>query len=102
MVQGIEKYKDGLIVYSLGNFSFGGNLKLTEFDGLAVQVILRFEDRELFETTLKLIPLLTSGTKPANDFRPIPARGEDKERILELVQNDSPELKIEEIMTFKR
>ena len=102
VVQGIEKYKDGLIVYSLGNFSFGGNLKLTEFDGLAVQVILHFEDRELFETTLKLIPLLTTGTKPANDFRPIPAQGEDKARILELVQNDSPELKIEEIMTFKR
>src|SRR5690606_8473107 len=47
VVQGIEKYKDGLIVYSLGNFSFGGNLKLTEFDGLAVQVILDFEGREL-------------------------------------------------------
>ena len=102
VVQGIEKYNGGLIVYSLGNFSFGGNLKLTEFDGLAVQVILDFEDRELKETTLKLIPLLTSGTEPANDFRPIPALGEDKERILELVQNDSPELKIEEIMRFKR
>ena len=102
VVQGIEKYKDGLIVYSLGNFSFGGNLKLTEFDGLAVQVILDFEGRELKETTLKLIPVLTTGTKPANDFRPIPAQGEDKERILKLVQDDSPELKIEEIMTFKR
>ena len=102
VVQGIEKYKDGLIVYSLGNFSFGGNLKLTEFDGLAVQVILDFEGRELKETTLKLIPVLTTGTKPANDFRPIPARGEDKERILKLVQDDSPELKIREVMTFSR
>ena len=102
VVQGIEEYKGGLIVYSLGNFSFGGNLKLTEFDGLAVQVILDFEGEELKETTLKLIPVLTTGTKPANDFRPIPAQGEDKERILELVQNDSPDLKIKEIMTFKR
>ena len=102
VVQGIEKYKDGLIVYSLGNFSFGGNLKLTEFDGLAVQVILDFEGWELKETTLKLIPVLTTGTKPANDFRPIPARGEDKERILELVQNDSPELEIREVMVFGR
>lgn len=102
VVQGIEEYKDGLIAYSLGNFSFGGNLKLTEFDGLVLQVILRFDGRELKETTLKLIPVLTSGTKPANDFRPIPAQGEDKERILKLVQNDSPELKIREIMTFSR
>ncbi len=102
VVQGIEEYKGGLIVYSLGNFSFGGNLKLTEFDGLAVQVILDFEGRELEKTTLKLIPLLTTGTKPANDFRPIPAQGEDKARILELVQNDSPDLKIREIMVFGR
>ena len=51
---------------------------------------------------LKLIPVLTTGTKPANDFRPIPARGEDKERILELVQNDSPELEIREVMVFGR
>lgn len=102
VVQGIEEYKDRLIAYSLGNFSFGGNLKLTEFDGLVLQVILRFDGRELKETTLKLIPVLTSGTKPANDFRPIPAQGEDKERILKLVQNDSPELKIREIMTFSR
>ena len=46
--------------------------------------------------------MLTSGTKPANDFRPVPAQGEDKERILKLVQDDSPELKIREVMVFGR
>lgn len=46
--------------------------------------------------------MLTTGTKPANDFRPIPARGQDKERILELVQIDSPEMEIEEIMVFEK
>lgn len=101
VVQGIEQYKDGLIVYSLGNFSFGGNLKLTEFDGLALQVILDFDGRALRQTTLKLIPVLTTGTKPANDFRPIPASGEDKDRILQLVQNDSPDLRIQETMIFR-
>jgi len=29
LVQGIERYQDGLIFYSLGNLVFGGNLELT-------------------------------------------------------------------------
>ncbi len=102
VVQGIEQYKQGLIVYSLGNFSFGGNLELTEFDGLMAQVILDFEGKTLRSTTLRLIPVLTTGIKPANDFRPIPAQGEDKARILGLIQDDSGELKIEEVMRFDR
>ena len=102
VVQGIEAYKGGLIVYSLGNFTFGGNLSLTEFDGLVAQLIVDFEGHEARETTLRLIPVLTTGTAPDNDFRPVPAQGEDKERILTLVQDDSPELGIREVMRFRR
>ena len=100
VVQGIEQYKQGIIVYSLGNFTFGGNLKLTEFDGLMAQVELAFTGKQVKETSLKLIPLLTSGTMPENDFRPIPAEGEDKARILKLIQNDSKGLKIKEELRF--
>lgn len=102
VVQGIEEYKGRLIVYSLGNFTFGGNLKLKTFDGMMAQVLLDFEGRELKETTLRLLPVLTTGTLPDNDFRPILAVGEDKERILQLVQDDSPDLTIREIMSFSR
>lgn len=102
VVQGIEQYKQGLILYSLGNFTFGGNLELTEFDGLVAQALLDFEGNTLRNTTLRLIPVLTTGIKPANDFRPIPARGEDKARILSLIQDDSGKLKIEEVMSFAR
>ncbi|NLA53680.1 MAG: CapA family protein, partial [Clostridiales bacterium] len=102
VVQGIEQYKQGIIVYSLGNFTFGGNLKLTEFDGLMVQAELQFEGRQIKETTLKLIPVLTTGTIPDNDFRPIPATGKDKARILKLVQDASGDMKIKEEMRFVR
>jgi len=87
--QGIELYQDGLIFYSLGNFVFGGNLNLSTFDALAAQVSLYFEEDSLIQTQVQLIPLLTSGTAPQNDFRPIPAQGLDKERILETVNQDS-------------
>lgn len=98
--QGVERYNDGLILYSLGNFTFGGNLKLTEFEGLMAQVTLRFDGSTVQETQLQLIPVFTTGTRPDNDFRPIPAEGDDKERILQRVQDDSPELIIRDLMTF--
>ena len=82
-------YNDGLIFYSLGNFIFGGNLALSTFDSLAVQARLYFSQGVLTQTQVQLIPLITSGTAPQNDFRPIPAQGEDKQRILAIVNNDS-------------
>jgi hypothetical protein len=33
--------------------------------------------------------VLTSGAAPANDFRPVPAQGEDKLRIISRMQQDS-------------
>ena len=101
IVQGVEAYKHGLILYSLGNFSFGGNLELTVFDGLMAQLQLDFTgDKKLDLTTLKLLPVLTTGTAPANDFRPVLAQSEDKARILNSIQQQSP-LKVSEEMRFK-
>lgn len=87
--QGIEMYNNGLIFYSLGNFIFGGNLALSTFDSLAVQTRLYFSQGALIQTQVQLIPLITSGAAPQNDFRPIPAQGEDKQRILATVNSSS-------------
>ena len=89
VVQGIEEYGEGLIFYSLGNLVFGGNLELTTFDGLVAQVALTFEDETLLETRVRLVPVITSGTRPDNDFRPHIAKGEDRERILATIAADS-------------
>ena len=40
--------------------------------------------------SLRLLPVLTSGSAPENDFRPVFAQGEDAARILGAVQKDSP------------
>ena len=89
VVQGVEHYNGGVIFYSLGNLVFGGNLKLTEFDGLLVQAAFTFTGNTCTHTEFSLIPVLTSGAAPANDFRPLPAVGEDRERVLAKVQQDS-------------
>lgn len=100
VVQGIEHYKEGLILYSLGNFIFGGNLKLKEFEGLIAQVELRFDQGGLSHTALNLIPVLTTGARPDNDFRPIPAKGEDAITILRHVQAASQGLSVMGWMHF--
>lgn len=99
VVQGIEYYNDGVILYSLGNFVFGGNLNLTEFDACVVQAEMLWQGDTYLGIQLNLIPVLTTGAKPANDFRPVIAEGEDKANILKKMQNDS-ELTLQEQMFF--
>jgi poly-gamma-glutamate synthesis protein (capsule biosynthesis protein) len=89
VVQGVEAYKGGVILYSLGNFVFGGNLDLTEFDGCAIQAELLWSSQKYEGVQLHLMPVLTTGIMPDNDFRPVPAVSGDKDRILQKMQNDS-------------
>lgn len=89
VVQGIEEYEQGLIFYSLGNLVFGGNLDLSTFDGLVAQVHLDFEGQQLQQTQVRLVPVITSGSRPDNDFQPQIATGEDKARILATIAADS-------------
>lgn len=88
-VQGIERRKGGVILYSMGNVIFGGTHEMATFDALVVQAVLSFENGRYQGVTLKLLPVLTSSARPDNNFRPQWAEGEDAERILSLVQNDS-------------
>ena len=100
VVQGIENRDGCVVLYSLGNLVFGGTHELETFDALLVQATLRFDDdRQYLGVEITPIPVLTSGSVPANDFRPVPAAGQDAERILALVQADS-ELPITQSMWF--
>ncbi len=97
VVQGIETYRGGVILYSLGNFIFGGNLDLTEFDGCVVQAELLWKDRVYQGVNIHLLPVLTTGSAPENDFRPIPAPGDDKARIFQKMQDDTSFILMEDM-----
>ncbi|MGI6738264.1 MAG: CapA family protein [Christensenellales bacterium] len=100
VVQGIERYNNGLIIYSLGNLVFGGNLNLEEFDAIIARVELSFSGYKLTNTELKLIPIHTSGSREINDFRPVFASGENAKLILSKIAADS-EIEISEHMFFQ-
>lgn len=99
-VQGIDQRNGGVVIWSLGNLVFGGTHDMTTFDALVVQAVLSFEDGKYQGVTLKLMPVLTSSDRPNNNFQPEFATGEDYERIMGLVQDDST-LPIEQEMWFE-
>ena len=90
VVQGVACLDGCAVLYSLGNLVFGGTHEMTTFDAMLARATLRFDgEKRYLGVSLEMIPVLTSGAAPDNDFRPVLAQGEDAERILTLVQADS-------------
>ncbi len=92
MVQGIDTIGSTPVLYSLGNLMFGGTIAMRTFDGMLAQIKLRFDEQGYSGCTIHLIPILTSSSahKTINDYCPTIAEGNDRNRILQAVQNDTP------------
>jgi poly-gamma-glutamate synthesis protein (capsule biosynthesis protein) len=69
VIQGIERYKNGVIAYSLGNFCFGGNVNPSDKDTMIFQVEIS-EERGGIKCEYRVIPASLSSRKDYNDFRP--------------------------------
>lgn len=83
VLQGIEEYKGRYIVYSLGNFCFGGNRNPKDKDTMIFQQTFYVKDGKLTaEKDAKVIPCSLSGQKNANDFQPHPLSGSEKKRVI--------------------
>ncbi len=91
VVQGIDYIGKMPVVYSLGNFIFGGTIDLKTYDACMARVTF-FADGTAAEPQIELIPILTSSSaeKKINDYRPVAAKGEDRQRILDAIQADTP------------
>lgn len=83
-LQGIEKYKGVYIVYSLGNFCFGGNTNPPDKDTMIFQQTFVFDKRKMKKGkgTVKIIPCSVSSTDGINNYQPAPAKGKKRTRIL--------------------
>lgn len=80
VVQGIERYKQGVIVYSLANFVFGGNGNPSDKDSVAVQLRVDFAGDTLVAQDFTALPLSVSGVSHGNDYRPVWANAAVKAR----------------------
>ncbi len=84
VLQPIEEYNGGVICYSLGNFSFGGNGYPKDYDtALIQQEVIRDENGvRLGERTI--VPCNVSSVSDRNNYQPTPyeAGREDYSRVL--------------------
>lgn len=90
VLQGIEEYNGKNIVYSLGNFCFGGNSNPSVKDTMIFQQTFTIEDGVKVEDNRKnIIPCSLSSNAYRNNYQPIPLAGEEKERVLQDLENYS-------------
>lgn len=82
VLQGIQTYQDTYIVYSLGNFVFGGNRNPYDKDTMIYQHQFTFEDGKLISSKPKIIPTSVSSKTNINDYQPTILEGTEKERVL--------------------
>ena len=86
VLQGIEEYKGKNIVYSLGNFCFGGNSAPSDMDTMIFQETFTVKDGKLQEDNVtNILPCKISSAyeEGYNNYQPILAEGEQKEKIFE-------------------
>ena len=89
VLQGMQLYKGKYILYSLGNFSYGGNRNPADKDSGIFQQTFTFIDGELQAPEGKFIPCRLSGVDWRNDYQPKLVEGEEYDRIMEKVSKYS-------------
>ena len=84
ILQGIEKYRGSYIVYSLGNFCFGGNTNPADKDTMIFQQTFLFRGGKLKkkESKVKIIPCSLSSANGVNNYQPTPVSGKKKKQVL--------------------
>jgi poly-gamma-glutamate synthesis protein (capsule biosynthesis protein) len=91
VVQGMDLMEGASVIYSLGNFSFGGNAQLRATQALLAQVTLRFDrEKGYLGHQVNLIPVAPSSTLEYNNFRPVILKGDEARAVMELAQHDTP------------
>ena len=90
VLQGIEEYKGKNIVYSLGNFCFGGNMYPSDMDTMIFQQTFTLKGGKLQEDNVtNIIPCSISSVEDYNNYQPTPAAGEKETEILNKITQRS-------------
>lgn len=80
VLQRIEEYGGGIIYYSLGNFSFGGNTAPRDRDSAILQQeVIRDPDGTVRLGELTIIPVSISSIAVYNNYQPVPYEEGTKE-----------------------
>ncbi|MBC7959589.1 MAG: CapA family protein [Vallitaleaceae bacterium] len=93
VVQGIENYEGKYIVYSLGNFCFGGNENPSDKDTFIFQQTFYFTDLiQSKPSEISIIPCSISSDPNRNNYQPTPLMGNEYDRVLGRINEYSRQL----------
>jgi poly-gamma-glutamate synthesis protein (capsule biosynthesis protein) len=84
VLQGLETYKGKNIVYSLGNFCYGGSPVSRDADTIIYQQTITFSPSSgtILNLDHRIIPAHVTATPEKNTYQPVLAEGNEKSRIL--------------------
>ena len=103
VLQGIETYKGKNIVYSLGNFCFGGNSSPSDMDTMIYQQTFTIDaDGVKKDNVTNIIPCSISSAAydGYNNYQPTPAEGDEATKILGKINERSSWISTAEGSTF--
>lgn len=97
VLQPIEQYKGRYIAYSLGNFCYGGVKRPNDYDTAIFRQTFVFDSNNELQIVKEpnIIPCSVSSANGFNNYKPMVASGEQRDRVFEKM-NYTPALSEEE------
>lgn len=93
VLQGIEQYNGKMIIYSMGNFCFGGNQNPSDKDTMIFRQKFTVKNGGIASyDDYFVIPCRISSSSERNNYQPTIAEGSEKERIANKIQKFSDKL----------
>ncbi len=90
VLQGIETYNGKKIVYSLGNFCYGGHKNPSDKDTMIFQQKFTIRDGQILSyEDVNVIPCSLSSVTNLNNYQPTILEGAEAERVLNKIQEIS-------------
>lgn len=96
VMQRISRYKGSYILYSMGNFCFGGNTNPKDKDTFIFQQTFVVKNGKLVKKkNAKVIPCRLSGKDYVNNYQPVICKGSQKKRIISRLNSYSSSVRID-------
>ncbi|WP_430115346.1 CapA family protein [Neobacillus rhizosphaerae] len=102
VVQGIEEYKGKFIVYSLGNFMFGGNRNPKDKDTFVFQQTFHLKNGLLTDKKeINIVPFSISSVSSRNNYQPTLLTGTEHDRVKNKIINASNKINGSEWLVYE-
>jgi len=90
VVEGMEVYNNAYILYSIGNFVFGGNAKVRANECIVPRVTLSFDDSgKYLGQQVRIYPANISGNSELNDYQPRLVQGAAAAAVYKIFDADN-------------